>query len=75
MSVFGIGNLSGGELEGINPHAVNGAFAILAGSGSHEEPGSGDRNQTRLYAGCWVGLGISRCHCSSCDVALCFGSR
>jgi hypothetical protein len=53
VCVFGVGDLSGGELEGVNPDAVDGAFAILTGGGAHEEPGSGDRNQTRLDAGRW----------------------
>jgi hypothetical protein len=30
--------LSGGEKECIDPDAMDGSFAILAGSGAHEEP-------------------------------------
>jgi hypothetical protein len=43
--VFGIGDLSGGEEEGIDPDAMNGTFAILPGGGAHEEPGGGDGDE------------------------------
>jgi hypothetical protein len=33
--VFGVGNLSGGEEESVDADAVDGAFAILAGGGTH----------------------------------------
>lgn len=42
MCVIGVGDLSGGELVGVNPDAVDGVFAILTGGGAHEEPGRGD---------------------------------
>ena len=34
-----------GEEECVDPDAVDGAFAILAGSGAHQEPGCGDGDQ------------------------------
>jgi len=37
MCVFGVGDLGGGEPERVNQHAVNWAFAILAGGGAHKE--------------------------------------
>ena len=40
--VFGVGDLSGGEEEGVDPDTVDGAFAILTGGGAHEEPSFGD---------------------------------
>jgi hypothetical protein len=61
--VFGVGNLSGGEEKSVDPDAVDGAFAILTGGGTHEEPGFGDGDQLRLdwrRGGLVVGMG--GCH-------------
>src|ERR1022692_1297256 len=54
--VFGVGDLSGGEEESVNPNAVDGAFAILTGSGAHEEPGCGDGDEHGLDG--VAGLGV-----------------
>ena len=43
--VFGIGDLRGGQLESVDPDAVDRTFAILAGVGAHQKPGSGNLNQ------------------------------
>jgi hypothetical protein len=37
--VFAVGHLSRGEKEGIDPDAVDGAFAVLARVGTHQKPG------------------------------------
>jgi hypothetical protein len=42
--VFGIRDLTGRELKGIDPDAVDGALIVLAGGGAHEENASGDGN-------------------------------
>ena len=44
-SVFGVGDLRGGEEESVNPDAMDGTFAVLAGVGAHPEPGAGDLDQ------------------------------
>ena len=49
--VLGVGDLRGGELEGVDPDAMDRAFAVLAGDGSHEEPGSGDADQRGFECG------------------------
>ena len=51
VCVLGIGDLRGGELEGVNPNAVDGAFAVLTGGGAHEEPGAGNEIKARLDLG------------------------
>lgn len=48
MCIPGIRDLRSGKLEGVDPDAVDGAFAILTGGGAHEEPGCGDGNQMRF---------------------------
>ena len=58
MCVLGIGDWSGGKLEGVNPDAVGRALAILTAGRAHEEPGGGNRNQLRLDAGRGVGLEV-----------------
>jgi hypothetical protein len=57
--------LRGGEKESIDPDAVDGAFAILTGGGTHKEPGSGDGDEVGLDWGCCAGsvVGMSRGHC------------
>lgn len=54
--VFGVGDLSGGEQESVDPDAVDGAFAILTGGGAHEEPCCGDGDEVGLDWGCCGGL-------------------
>ena len=49
--VFGVCYLRGGEEEGVDPDAVDGTFAILTGSGAHEEPGCGDGGEGGLDEG------------------------
>src|ERR1022692_1413713 len=72
--VFGVGDLGGGEEEGIGPDTVDGTFAILTGGGTHEEPGFGDGDETGLGEGRCAGLGVrmSGCHgpvwCSELNV-------
>lgn len=46
--VFGIRNLMGRELKGIDPDAVDGALIVLAGGGAHEENASGDGNHLSI---------------------------
>ena len=41
-NIFGVGDLRGGEVKAIDPDAVDGAFAVLAGVGAHEEEAGGD---------------------------------
>jgi len=53
--VFGVRDLSCGECEGVNPDAVNGAFAILTEGGAHEEPGGRDGKQSGFEVGFGVG--------------------
>ena len=62
--VFCVGDLRGGEKESIDPDAVDGAFAILTGGRTHEEPGCGDQDEVGLDWGCWLGfeVGMSRGH-------------
>src|ERR1700730_74934 len=50
-SVFRVGDLGGGEEECIDPDAVDGTFAILAGSGAHEKPACGDGDEGGLEGG------------------------
>jgi len=58
ICVLGIGDLSGGKFEGVNPHAVDGAFAILTGGRAHKEPGCGNRNQMGSDVGRGAGLEV-----------------
>ena len=39
--VFGVGDLRSGQQEGVDPDAMDGALAVLAGVGAHQEPGAG----------------------------------
>lgn len=43
--IVGVGDLMGGELEGVDPDAMNGALVVLACVGAHQEPAGGDRHQ------------------------------
>ena len=59
--VFGVGDLCGGEKEGVDPDAVDGTFAILTGRGAHEEPGCGDGDEVGLEVS-GREVGVSGCH-------------
>ena len=48
--VLGVGDLSGGQEESVDPDAMDGAFAVLAGVGAHQEPGGGDRTSVGSIA-------------------------
>lgn len=63
--VFGVGDLSGGELKCIDPDAVDWAFAILAVRRPHEEPCGGDGNQARFNIKCGLIVRMGGGHCLS----------
>lgn len=71
--VFGVGDLSGGQEKSIEPDAVDGAFAILTGGRTHEEPGCGDGDEVGLEGAC-AGLvvGMSCRHDFKSEVAAFF---
>src|SRR5579872_6837781 len=54
--VFGVGDLGGGQEEGVDPNAMDGALAVLSGAGAHQEPGCGNLDE-RWFEG--VGPGLS----------------
>src|ERR1700685_2312725 len=56
--VFGVGDLRGGEAEGVDPDAVDGTFAILAGGGAHEKPALWDGDERGLGGGWCAELGV-----------------
>src|SRR5271166_1960811 len=63
MTVFFIRDLRCGEEEGIDPHAMDGAFAILARRGAHEEAGCGNSDERGLNGqSCNFGLRWSERH-------------
>src|SRR4029077_18038610 len=46
--VLGIGDLGGGEKEGINPDPVDRALAVLSAVGTHQEPALRDKRDCRF---------------------------
>ena len=55
--VFGVGDLRGGEQEGVDPDAMDRAFAILAGGRSPSgtiRRGCGQGRLERASFACWV---------------------
>jgi len=54
--VFGVGDLSAGKEKSIEPDTVDRALAVLAGGGTHEEPGGGNGDEGGFEG---YGLGLS----------------
>src|SRR6202034_3884680 len=58
--VFGVRHLSSGHEEGVDPDAMDGALAVLAGIGSQKEPGGRNLDQGGCDRGYRIGSGFGR---------------
>ena len=56
LPIFRIRDLRRGEPKGINPDAMDRAFAVLAGFRAHQKPARGNRDQDRLEPGALGGM-------------------
>src|ERR1700691_4577078 len=76
--ILGVGDLRRAGREGVDPDAMDGAFAVLAGVGAHQEPGGWDRDQSwfECGAGCGFRLRCGERHggCRVCRTGLKFTS-
>ncbi len=69
LTVLAVSHLASGELAWINPHAVDGAFVVLALFGAHQEPAFGDGGKERLgddFSRGWIRDGR---HCARISLA------
>jgi len=73
--VLGVGDLRGREQEGIDPDAMNGAFAVLAGVGTHQKPAFRDPDKSwRDGFDRAVGRGLRLCWSKGHGGCRCCGS-